>query len=755
MTKTQILADAIGARPVPPEVLLRVSNTLATIPTLDGQLCELVNETCSAVGAERGSIFLNDPSTGELYARVRIGEAFREIRMMNDRGIAGHVFTANQAQIVEKPYDDPRFNREVDDVTGLKTERLLAVPIRTVRGDPIGVLQILNKRSGPFDMGDVVLAQSMCIQASIVLQGMLFAAKTERLRQQEAEFLRVVSDVSSEIKLGPLLQKIMKAVTRMLDAERSTLFLNDERTSELYTEIGQGLGATQIRFPNSVGIAGAVFTSGESVNIPHAYADLRFNPEFDRKTAYFTRSILCVPVLNKDGKRIGVTQVLNKRGGAFTDEDAARLRAFTAQIAIGIENAQLFDDVQRMKNYSDSMFESMSNGVVTFSKEGRAVTCNAAARRTFGAAAAGLIGLGLDEAFSGPNAWVAEKVRRARETMRSEVVMDAELHIAGERRAVNFTALPMKSGDGSLLGSMILLEDISSEKRMKSTMSRYMDPALADQLLAAGGEALGGRSVEATILFSDIRSFTTLTEELGAQGTVSLLNEYFTIMVECIAREGGMLDKFIGDAIMAEFGLPVAHGDDPDRAMRAAIAMHTELAAWNRKRAGEGRKPVKMSVGLNTDIVVSGNIGSPRRMDYTVIGDGVNLASRLESASKQYGAKILVSGNTLAKVKDTYRTREIDLIVVKGKTEPVAVHEALDFHTPETFPNMVDVLGHFRDGLELYRAGQWDRAAAEFRKALAANPADACSELYVERCAYLKAHPPEGEWRGVWVMKEK
>jgi adenylate cyclase len=171
--------------------------------------------------------------------------------------------------------------------------------------------------------------------------------------------------VSTEINLGPLLTKIIETVTKMLGAERSTLFLNDPKAGQLYTEIGQGLGATRIRFPNHVGIAGAVFNSKTTINIPHAYADLRFNPAFDKQTGFFTRSILCVPVMNKSGTVIGVTQVLNKIGGAFTPEDEARLKAFTAQIAIALENAKLFDDVQTMKNYNEAMLESMSNGVIT------------------------------------------------------------------------------------------------------------------------------------------------------------------------------------------------------------------------------------------------------------------------------------------------------------------------------------------------------------------------------------------------------
>jgi adenylate cyclase len=166
-------------------------------------------------------------------------------------------------------------------------------------------------------------------------------------------------------------------------------------------------------------------------------------------------------------------------------------------------------------------------------------------------------------------------------------------------------------------------------------MSRYMDPGIADRLVASGTEALGGQSVPATVLFSDIRSFTTITEQLGAQGTVALLNEYFTLMVDCIQREEGMLDKFIGDAIMAAFGIPVAHQDDADRAVRAAIAMMRELKAWNGKRIAEGRKPVDIGIGLNTDTVVSGNIGS--RNGWTTPLSAWNLASRLESACKQYG----------------------------------------------------------------------------------------------------------------------
>jgi adenylate cyclase len=305
------------------------------------------------------------------------------------------------------------------------------------------------------------------------------------------------------------------------------------------------------------------------------------------------------------------------------------------------------------------------------------------------------------------------------------------------------------------LGSLLMIEDISSTKRMKATMSRYMDAAIADQLLAEGEEVLGGKSVTATVLFSDVRNFTGISEELGAQGTVSLLNEYFTVMVECIQQQGGMLDKFIGDAIMAVFGLPMPHDDDEDRALRSAIGMITELGRWNVGRIAAGKKPVDMGVGLNTDVVVSGNIGSPKRMDYTIIGDGVNLASRLESACKQYAARILISEHTRCKLRGTYRIREVDFVVVKGKQEPVAVYEVLDYHTDTTFPNLIEAVNYFKGALGYYRKGQWDKAIDTFHGAIDLNPQDKLPQIYIDRCEQLKANPPGDEWKGVWVMKSK
>ncbi len=737
------------------QMLLDISQKVASIESLDEVLSTLVSITTTETDCERSTLFLNDEESGELYSRVAQGNFQREIRILNNSGVAGHVFQSGEGVIIHDAYTDERFNRSVDEQTGFVTKSILCAPVKTARGEIIGVAQALNKRRGRFTKEDLALLEAMTTQAAVALQSAQFVERMTRLRKMEVEFLNVVSDLTSEIDLSTLLQKVMSEATRMLKADRSTLFLNDEKTGELWSEVGEGLGATQIRLPNTAGIAGHVFTSGETVNIPYAYADLRFNPAFDKQTGYFTRSILCVPVVNKNGKTIGVTQCLNKIGGPFTDEDESRLRAFTAQVSIGLENAKLFDDVQNMKNYNESMLESMSNGVITMNEDGIIVTCNAAGMRIFQVAAEDILEKPAEKFFTGANAWVMEKVRKVEETGEADIMMDAEMEAGDDTLSVNLTVLPLISGEEAKLGSMIMIEDISTEKRMKSTMSRYMDPGLADQLLeGGGGDILGGKATVATILFSDVRGFTTLTEELGAQGTVTLLNDYFTIMVDCITKEAGMLDKFIGDAIMAAFGMPISHDDDEDRAVRAAVDMLTSLEAWNVERVDNGQKPVKMGIGLNTDSVVSGNIGSPKRMDYTMIGDGVNLAARLESACKQYSAQLLISEYTFAKLRGTYRIRDIDDVVVKGKTQPVGVYEVLDFHTDETFPNLMEAVNHFKEGRKHYRAADWTKAIGSFKECLALNPNDKLSQIYIERCTALKKNPPK-KWDGVLVLTEK
>ena len=739
------------------EILLNVSRRVSGTESLDEILDALVETTSRALTADRSSFFLFDPNTNELFSRSAQGIHRREIRFSSDEGIGGAVFQSREPLIVDDAYADSRFHSDVDKETGYVTKTILCVPIRTVKDEVIGVAQCLNKLNGlSFTEDDQALLADIAQMAVPALRSSQFVERMRKVRAQEMEFLSVVADITSELELDSLLARVMAEATRMLDAERSTLFLHDEKTDTLFSRVAQGDKVGEIRLPSHAGIAGTVFTTNKTVNIPHAYADLRFNPGFDKTTGFFTRSILCTPVVNKYGKVIGVTQALNKRGGPFSDEDESRLKAFTAQVAIALENAKLFDDVQKMKNYNESMLLSMSNGVVTLNEAQVVVTCNEAGLKIFQCADTDIIGKKAADFFTGKNEWIVERLTKVQTQKTSDIQMDVALDIAGTTATVNFSVLPLKTDHAEQLGTMLMIEDISTEKRVKATMARYMDPTIAARMLENDdGSALGGQSTRTTVMFSDIRGFTPITEQLGAQGTVSFLNEYFTIMVELISKEEGMLDKFIGDAIMAAFGLPMPHDDDEDRAVRASIAMIRECWKYSKERIAKGFVPVDMGIGLNTDMVVSGNIGSARRMDYTLIGDGVNLASRLESACKQYSARILISENTFKRLRGTYRVRDIDMVIVKGKTEPVGVYEVLDYHTDETFPNLMDVVNYFNEGIRIYRSRKFDKAIEKFEQALERHPKDKLSNTYIERCHYLKEHPPEDDWVGVWTMKEK
>lgn len=468
-----------------------------------------------------------------------------------------------------------------------------------------------------------------------------------------------------------------------------------------------------------------------------------------------------MPVKNKKSKIIGVTQVLNKKGGPFTKTDERRLEAFSAQTSIALENAKLFEDVLNMKNYNESVLESMSNGLISFDVSKNIVKCNSASLRIL------RVHSESDQFNKNSwnsqfrifeaNPWISESIETVMKTRTADLTMDADLIVAdGTRVSVNLTVVPLINIQQDLIGSLLVLEDITSEKRLKGTIARYMTKEVADRLMEEGGDVmLGGKTQEATVMFSDIRSFTTISEKIGPQDTVCLLNEYFSIMVDIIFKYKGTLDKYIGDAIMAVFGAPFSTGEDPDRAVKTAIDMLEALGEFNRERKSEVKESISIGIGINSNEVLSGNIGSLKRMDYTVIGDGVNLAARLESANKLYGTSILMSEFTYKGLRDSYVCREVDLIRVKGKIRPVGIYQILDYYDKKSFPYRDDVLELFQKGLTCYRGRDWQRGTQFFSRALGLNENDPVSRLYLLRCqAFAESAPPD-DWDGVWVMESK
>jgi adenylate cyclase len=732
------------------DIANRVSDTLS-LDVLFPRLMDVVTET---LNVERSSLFLYDPDTKELFSRVMQGNAMGEVRFSASQGIAGSVFSRGEGVIIPDTYADGRFNRDVDTRTGYRTRNMLCVPIRNKKQEVIGVTQALNKREGEFDADDQQLLEALSSQAAAALENARLFEKVERAQREEAVLIDVVSLIASEILLEPLLEKILAAATQLLDADRGSLFLYDRARNELYSRVAGGVTSSEIRFPANAGIAGECFTTGVPISIGDAYSDKRFNPAVDKGTGYQTRNILCMPIATKGGHKVGVMEILNKKEGTFTVGDQRRLAALCAQAAASIENAQLFEEVSNSRGYNESILRSMSNGVITLDAASVISKINDSGRSMLGRPDAETIGRPVHEVFGERNNWVTRSLEKVLRTGKIDSTVDGTLYLDGiEAVSVNLTAVPLRDMRDERIGSMLIMEDLTREKRLRNTMSRYMSKAVVDQLLEKGEAVLGGTGREVSVLFSDIRGFTALSERLGARETVAMLNEYFTDMVDVVYEHKGILDKYIGDMIMAVFGSVLASEEDADNAVTVGSRMLVALRELNGRRAAAGHEPIRIGVGISTGYCVAGNIGSPKRLEYTVIGDRVNLAERLQNANKYYGTSVLICDSTASRLKRAMKIRELDLIRVRGINAPVPVYEVLDFHTRETFPNLDVVLPAFKEGLALYRQQSWDRAATRFSEALSAFPGDRPSRLYLERCETYRSDPPATGWDGAWDVR--
>lgn len=309
-------------------------------------------------------------------------------------------------------------------------------------------------------------------------------------------------------------------------------------------------------------------------------------------------------------------------------------------------------------------------------------------------------------------------------------------------------------GNFSLLTFLKFWLEEREKRKIRNTFEHYLSPEVIKKVIKNPGMLkLGGEKKNISILFTDIRSFTNLSEAMEPQELVTFMNEYLTAMTEVILRNKGTLDKYMGDAIMAFFGAP---GDMQDHALiaqRTALEMLENLNECRKKWCSSGFSKLEIGVGISSGEVIVGNMGSEKRFDYTVMGDQVNLASRLEGLTKSYGVKVLVSEFTRNQAMEEITYREIDLVRVKGKDKPVAVYEPLlkDYFSEGRF----DFIPPFEQGIMAYRNQNWEEAINFFNQTLTIKPEDNPSLIYIERCKKMAASPPGPGWDGVWVMTSK
>ena len=290
---------------------------------------------------------------------------------------------------------------------------------------------------------------------------------------------------------------------------------------------------------------------------------------------------------------------------------------------------------------------------------------------------------------------------------------------------------------------------------IKGMFSQYVSKSVVNELIANPNKLqLGGEKKNLSILFSDIAGFTTFAEKKQPEELVSFINEFLNDMSDIIIENEGTLDKYLGDAVMAFWGAPLEIKDHAEKACTTALQMQAKLAQLREKWMKSGEAPIYIRIGINTGDVIVGNIGGAKRFDYTVLGDDVNLASRLEGANKEYGTNIMISDATYEFVKDKFHVRELDVIKVKGKTEPTKVYELISFIGDKKAEDAIEKMDLYFQGIELYRLKSFDSAHDYFKRSFE-KLGDYPSKVYMQRCEFYLQNPPPQDWNGVFEFKTK
>ncbi|MFC1647662.1 CHASE2 domain-containing protein [Patescibacteria group bacterium] len=297
--------------------------------------------------------------------------------------------------------------------------------------------------------------------------------------------------------------------------------------------------------------------------------------------------------------------------------------------------------------------------------------------------------------------------------------------------------------------------ELREKRYIKGAFGRYLSPGVMSEVLKNPKLLhLGGTKRNVTVFFSDIANFTTISESLEPEDLLVLVNDYLGAMTQIVMDLGGTLDKYVGDAIVAYFGAPIDQPNHAKLACEAALRMRMKLMDLHKKWKAEGKPLVDFRIGLNTGYVIVGNVGSEKRFDYTIMGDEVNLGSRLEGANKKYNTHVMISEATKAAAGEEFLTRELDLLRVKGKKKPVKVYELVT-RFGEISGEGQELLGKYAKGMELYKARKFKEALGYFNEAVEVYPEDGPSKLYKQRCEVLRDFPPKLDWDGVFTMHSK
>lgn len=490
--------------------------------------------------------------------------------------------------------------------------------------------------------------------------------------------------INSSLELDEALRIVMDNIVRLTKAERGFLMLRDEK-GEMVIRTGrnwemESINSTEKNFSRTV--VQRVIDSGEAIVTTNAQEDQRFLGQ-ESIVAFNLRSILCVPLKVKN-ELIGVIYADNRtRTGIFAESERELLTAFANQAAVAIENARLFsslkhtlEEVTALNNLMDNVFASITSGVITVDVQNQVTLANRAAENILDTASSDIIGHHLSEMLASVSSELEPHLTEIRTTDRP--IVDLEIsHNLPSRGLVNWrlNLSPLKDAGQKTQGVAIVLNDLTERKKLEAQrrlFERMVSPAVIEQL-DPNSLQLGGKCVDITVLFADIRGFTTYSEKTAPEKLISTLNRYLAAMAEAVLMQEGAIDKFMGDAIMAWFNAPMPQPDHALRAVKTALAIRASIENLYKELPQDAH--LAFGVGIHYGDAVLGLIGTEKRLEYTAISDSVNTAKRIQENSANN--QILISKDAYERVKKEVNAKPHAEMTVKGKAHPLKVFEVL------------------------------------------------------------------------------
>ncbi len=499
-----------------------------------------------------------------------------------------------------------------------------------------------------------------------------------QLKYLELEtLLDITNELSSFENVTILLQEILIKSCAVLNASSGMILMQNENSDLFQIEAEFNIDVDALKgiiFNKKRGFFNEVSQNKKAIHVEIA------NDPFLSKTKCLHG--LIAPLIDKKDLA-GVIILFDKESrtgiSGFDTSDTNMLSAIATQAGVAYNNIKLIESIKEAKTFNDNVMQSIVTGVFTTNLMGEINHVNRAAAAIINLDRTTIIGNHYDYVFES-NDLINELISKCEEALTTVTETQVLLKCNNKSTAINISASPLINDLNEQIGTVIAMEDLSNLDKLKSTFKKYVSKQIVDQILENDEMlTLGGQEQEATILFSDIRGFTSMSETMHPNEVVETLNEYFNLMIEIIFKYNGTLDKIIGDALMVNYGVPNATGNDTENAVYTAIEMQEKLIEFNQQRIMHSKCPIKIGIGINRGRVISGNIGSRQQMNFTVIGDAVNLASRLCSAAKS--DEIIVADTVWKHVKHDKKLKAIKLnpIKVKGKEKPIQIMQVQYF----------------------------------------------------------------------------